>query len=71
MILKSSSELVIMFVFFFEIIFHFQIIIEESTYFNGEKKRGNEKETKKERNEMKMKMKEEVYLVFEIVKKKY
>jgi len=35
--------------FSFEIIFHFQIIIEENTYFKGDKKQGNERETKKER----------------------
>ncbi len=38
-----------MFFLFSEIIFHFQIIIEESTYFKGEKKQGNERESKKER----------------------
>ncbi len=45
-----------MFFLFSEIIFHFQIIIEESTYFKGEKKQENERETKKER-EMKWKWK--------------
>ncbi len=45
-----------MFFLFSEIIFHFQIIIEKSTYFKGGKKQGNERETKKER-EMKWKWK--------------
>jgi hypothetical protein len=47
--LKSSSELVITFFLYSEIIFHFQIIIEKSTYFKGGKRQGNERETKKEK----------------------
>jgi hypothetical protein len=35
--------------FFSEIIFHFQVIIEKSTYFKGGGKQGTERETKKER----------------------
>jgi hypothetical protein len=38
-----------MFFLFSEIIFHFRTIIEKSTYFQGGKKQGNERETKKER----------------------
>jgi hypothetical protein len=47
-----------MFFLFSEIIFHFQIIIEESTYFKGGKKQGNERETKKKKEKRNKKEKE-------------
>jgi hypothetical protein len=60
-----------MFFLFSEIIFHSQIIIEKSTYFKGGGSREMKEKLKKRKKEMKMKKKEEVYVVFEIIKKKY